>query len=217
VYADPQTVFVAAFLGTPRTNLLEGAVHAADGHALIDLGSQVLELPPGDPRRALVAGHHTRRVTVALRADALTPAAPDAGGVLLRGTVRLVENLGHETLVHLDTGGVRTSVEASRMELPQAEHRLADLFDEPVPRLIPRQRRGGQPPRTARTTYGFYPVWDPDLPGDPPPAGEVVMRLPGVHRPAPGTPMTLAVDLDRLLLFDSGGRRIRPGRVSGVS
>ena len=233
VYADPRTLFVAAFLGTPRTNLLEGAVHVDGDRVLIDLGSQVLEFPPDDPRRDGLAGHHTGRVTVALRADALILAGSPAaaamrGAPLLAGTVRLVENLGHETLVHLDTGGVRTSTETSRMELPEPDQRLVDLpgvepsdlappgsaphgaapLRDTLARLIPRQRQGGQTPRTARTSYGFYPVWDPDLPGDPPAAGEVVVRLPGLHRPARGTPMTFAVDLDRLLVFDRDGRRI---------
>jgi multiple sugar transport system ATP-binding protein len=220
VYADPQTVFVAAFLGTPRTNLLEGAVYVDGDRALLDLGSQVLELPAGDPRRAALARHHTERVTVALRADALTPVADDAPGVLLRGTVRLVENLGHEVLVHLDTGGVRTSTEASRMELPDGQQSLAGMLGEEQPtgggalrqtlsRLVPRQRQPEQLPATARTSYGFYPVYDPELPGDPPPAGEVVARIPAPARPARGDAMTFAVDLDRMLLFDRAGDRIR--------
>jgi multiple sugar transport system ATP-binding protein len=74
VYADPATLFVAAFLGTPRTNLLQGAIYAGpEGRVDIDLGSQVIGLGGDDPRAAALAGHHTERVTVALRADALAP------------------------------------------------------------------------------------------------------------------------------------------------
>jgi multiple sugar transport system ATP-binding protein len=114
VYDDPATLFVAAFLGTPRTNLLEGAVYADAGKVVVDLGSQVLELPPDDPLRAL----HTERVTLALRADAMTPAADNAGGPILRGTVRSVEHLGHEVLLRLDAGTLPTSPQRSRLELP---------------------------------------------------------------------------------------------------
>jgi multiple sugar transport system ATP-binding protein len=114
VYADPATLFVAAFLGTPRTNLLEGAVYADTAKVVVDLGSQVLELPPDDPLRAL----HTERVTLALRADAMSPAAAGAPGPVLRGTVRAVEHLGHEALVRLDTGTLPTAPERSRLELP---------------------------------------------------------------------------------------------------
>jgi multiple sugar transport system ATP-binding protein len=103
VYADPDTLFVAAFLGTPRTSLLAAAVYAEEGRVVLDLGSQVLEVPPDDPRTAGLARHHTERVTVALRA--LTPGP---GSMELRGTVRLVESLGHELLARVDVGGVPT-------------------------------------------------------------------------------------------------------------
>ncbi len=109
VYDDPGTLFVAAFLGTPRTNLLEGAIYADAGKVVVDLGSQVLVLPPDDPLRTL----HTERVTLALRADAMTPVGP-AGTAwpVLRGTVRAVEHLGHEALVRLDAGTLPTSTGA---------------------------------------------------------------------------------------------------------
>jgi multiple sugar transport system ATP-binding protein len=115
VYDDPGTLFVAAFLGTPRTNLLEGAIYADAGKVVVDLGSQVLVLPPDDPLRAL----HTERVTLALRADAMTPVGP-AGTAwpALRGTVRAVEHLGHEALVRLDAGTLPTSAARSLLELP---------------------------------------------------------------------------------------------------
>ena len=104
VYADPETVFVAAFLGTPRTSLLEAAVYATPDGVVIDLGSQVLELPPDDTRTATLADHHTERVTIALRA-----LRPGGGtGMTVRGIVRRVENLGHELLAHVDTGAVPT-------------------------------------------------------------------------------------------------------------
>jgi multiple sugar transport system ATP-binding protein len=115
VYDDPGTLFVAAFLGTPRTNLLEGAIYADAGKVVVDLGSQVLVLPPDDPLRTL----HTERVTLALRADAMTPVGP-AGTAwpVLRGTVRAVEHLGHEALVRLDAGTLPTSPARSLLELP---------------------------------------------------------------------------------------------------
>jgi multiple sugar transport system ATP-binding protein len=104
VYADPATLFVAAFLGTPRASLLEAAVYAGPAGVVIDLGSQVLELPPDDPRAAALAERHTERVTVALRA--LRPDSRE--GMRLTGIVRRVENLGHELLAHVDTGAVPT-------------------------------------------------------------------------------------------------------------
>jgi multiple sugar transport system ATP-binding protein len=231
VYADPATLFVAAFLGTPRTNLLQGAIYSGPGGRVdIDLGSQVIGLPAGDPRAASLAGRHTERITVALRADALTPAlaghdeapAAPAGeepGRTLRGTVRLVENLGHESLVHLDAGAVPTSVELSRLELPDTGQHLAEVVAEDPPAgggvlrqtlsWMRAQGREEEAPVTARTRYGFYPVYDPELPSGPPAQGHLVVRVPAPHLPRVGESMTVAVDLDRLLLFDRAGTRIR--------
>jgi multiple sugar transport system ATP-binding protein len=229
VYADPATLFVAAFLGTPRTNLLQAAVYAGEGgQVTVDLGSQVISIDGSDPRAAALASRHTERVTVALRADALTPVPADdtADGTaaeaipLLRGRVRLVENLGHEALVHLDAGAVPTAIELSRMELPDTGYRLAELVAEEPPtsgslrqtlaRIRPHFRED-EPPVTARTEYGFYPVYDPDVPGESPVKGDLVVRVPAPHLPKVGEPMTLAVDLDRMLLFDRAGNRIRLG------
>src|SRR6266516_3937364 len=73
VYADPATLFVAAFLGPGQTSLLQAAVYAeADGDVVVDLGTQVVRLPAGDPRAAVLAAHHNARVVFGVRADALT-------------------------------------------------------------------------------------------------------------------------------------------------
>jgi len=99
IRSDPVDVFVAGFVGAARTTLVQGAVYTGRGDAsYLDLGEQVLET------RATLPGHHTDRVTVALRTDALTPVPVDADGPVLRGTVSFVEDLGSELLVHMATG-----------------------------------------------------------------------------------------------------------------
>ncbi|WP_326562748.1 ABC transporter ATP-binding protein [Micromonospora sp. NBC_01796] len=219
VYGDPVSLFVAAFLGTPRPSLFQGAVYVDTDRVLIDLGSQLLELSRADPRTRTLVGRHTERVTLAVRPDALTPVVGDTeSGAVLRGRVRSVEQLGHEALVHVDIGGVPTSVAESRLEHPDTGQHLADVLAEDPPtghpfrhtiaRMIPHQRTA-EPPATARTEYGFYPVYDPASRDEPPPAGDLVVRVPALTPPRPGAPMALAVDLDRLLLFDRAGHRIR--------
>jgi multiple sugar transport system ATP-binding protein len=110
VYADPQTLFVAGFLGTPRPSLLEAALHVEGDTVLLDLGGQVLRLPRSDE----LVRHHTERVTVALRA--LTTGTSD---LRLTGVVRAVANQGHEVLARVDIGGVPTPQATTRQELPE--------------------------------------------------------------------------------------------------
>ncbi|GGL01298.1 ABC transporter ATP-binding protein [Mangrovihabitans endophyticus] len=106
VYADPDTVFVAAFLGSPPPSLFEAAVSVTPERVDLDLGSHVVALP----RTAALAGRHGERVTVGVRA--LRP------GDALRGVVRRVDNLGHEVLARVDAGLVPTPLATSGLELP---------------------------------------------------------------------------------------------------
>jgi len=219
VYSNPATVFVAGFLGTPRPNLVQAAIHAAGGRVEIDLGGQVIHVAASDPRARALATLHGQRVTVALRADALTPVADDAEGAVVRGTARFVENLGHESLVHLDAGVVGTAAAMSLLEQPQQRLRESVAGEPPVggggtlrhavTRLIPRHQPAPPEP-TARTEYGFYPVYEEGVAATAA-SGDLVVRVPAPARPRTGESLTFAVDLDRMLLFDHDGARIRVG------
>lgn len=233
VYADPQTLFVAAFLGTPRPTLVQGAIYAGPGGRVdIDLGSQVIRLTADDPHASSLASRHTQRITAALRADALTPLlgpgapapppAPGGGevepGRTLLGTVRLVENLGHESLIHLDVGAVPASGESALLELPESGHLAEAVAEEPpagsgvlrhaLSRIRPHGREEGQAGDTY-TPYGLSPAYDPVTTGGPVPQGHLVVRVPAPHLPRPGDSLRVAVDVGQLLLFDRTGARVR--------
>ncbi|QIQ05537.1 ABC transporter ATP-binding protein [Streptomyces liangshanensis] len=135
VYALPENVFVAAFIGTPRINLLQGVVYAPlDGRMSIDLGRQRLPLPePLSRDHQLLRIQQGRQVVVGLRSEAVRIAPPSQarpGEVALSGIVEHMEYQGHEALVHLNTGS-RAAV-------------VADL-ESPRPRTGPRRRGHGGP------------------------------------------------------------------------
>ncbi|RRR68970.1 ABC transporter ATP-binding protein, partial [Streptomyces sp. RP5T] len=109
VYALPRNVFVAAFIGTPRINLLRGLVRAPlDGAMTISLGKQYLRLPePLSLDHQLLRVQQGREVIVGLRSEAIriakrTSARP--GEMPITGLVEHVEFQGHEVLVHFNTG-----------------------------------------------------------------------------------------------------------------
>ena len=96
VYESPANVFVASFIGTPTMNLVPSTLD--DGTLIapairIPLPSARFRLEQG---RALVAGIRPEHLTLT-----------DAAGAGIRGTVDLVEPLGHESLVHVDAEGAR--------------------------------------------------------------------------------------------------------------
>ncbi|WP_324788816.1 ABC transporter ATP-binding protein [Streptomyces sp. H51] len=216
VYALPRNVFVAAFIGTPRINLLRGVVRAPlDGAMTVSLGKQFLRLPePLSLDHQLLRVQQGREVIVGLRSEAVRiakPASARPGEVALTGLVEHVEFQGHEILVHFDTGSrpaVVPDLEAAR----------------PAGRPDRRRRReGGQTvlhrikERAGSLRAGPVVVLD-----DPPQAGPEPAapdgRLPGdlVVRTTPdiqlrqGMQVPLLVDLAHMFIFDQHGERISP-------
>jgi multiple sugar transport system ATP-binding protein len=97
IFYEPTNLFVAGFIGTPKINLLPAALTStAQGAALLMPGGIALSLPrlPPIPR----AGE----CILGVRAEHLHLVAAHPG--LLGGTIRLVEHLGSETLLHIDAG-----------------------------------------------------------------------------------------------------------------
>ncbi|WP_228984833.1 TOBE domain-containing protein, partial [Streptomyces sp. DH12] len=158
VYSLPENVFVAAFIGTPRINLLRGLVRAPlDGAMTVSLGKQFLRLPePLSLDHQLLRVQQGREVIVGLRSEAVRIAKPSAarpGEVPLTGLVEHLEFQGHEVLVHFDTGSraaVVPELEAPRPApgRPAARRRRRE-GGTVLDRL--RERAGALRPHSART------------------------------------------------------------------
>lgn len=216
VYALPSNVFVAAFIGTPRINLLRGLIRAPlDGAMTISLGKQCLPLrEPWPLDHRLLRVQQGREVIVGLRSEAVRIAKPSEarpGEVAISGLVEHVEFQGHEVLVHFDTGSrpaVVPELEAPRPVRPaRRRRREGGVLD----RL--RERRGGV--RAGPVVVLDHPAdAEPSRADAIPPEG----RLPGdlVVRTTPdfelrhGMQVPLLVDLAHLFVFDRQGERICP-------
>ncbi|MEV0207625.1 ABC transporter ATP-binding protein [Streptomyces sp. NPDC050788] len=217
VYALPRNVFVAAFIGTPRINLLRGLVRAPlDGAMTISLGKQYLRLPePLKLDHQLLRVQQGREVIVGLRSEAVRIAkrtSARAGEVPLTGLVEHVEFQGHEVLVHFNTGSKPAVV--PDLEAPR-----------PAPRPSRRRRRDGAPTvlgrireRAGALRAGPVVVMDDPARGRPVEPASTEPRLPGdlVVRTTPdielrhGMQVPLLVDLAHLFVFDQHGERICP-------
>jgi len=162
LWAQPASVFVAAFLGDPAMRLAAGRLETGEGGTQVVLGGQRLRfhgVPSGRLRAAV-----GRPVVVGIRAEHLTEVPGDdptagtddptggtddpAGTARLRATVERVEHLGHAQLAYCS-------------------------IDAP-----PAAGEGGG-------------------------SAQLVAWLPRGRRPAPGTPVELAVDTRRLSFFDA--------------
>jgi multiple sugar transport system ATP-binding protein len=235
VYSRPGTLYVAAFLGSPRMNLLEASVYVhLDRYIALHLGEQALYLPWHDMRARQVAHYHGERIVVGVRAEALTPVVPDTPGDVLHGRVRYLEHHGHESLAFIDIGAYAVPVDDIGGTAPAPTNgagsrmsRVAQMF-----RRSPRSDRSDEPVQA--TDFLGNPT-GPSANGSGPhgalngsasrsatalaePQGrhhraraEVAVRLAPYPSLRVGDPMSVAIRIDQLHFFDARGQRIDVG------
>jgi multiple sugar transport system ATP-binding protein len=228
VYSRPGTLYVAAFLGSPRMNLLEASVYVhLDRFIALHVGEQVLHLPWHDMRARQVAHYHGERIVVGVRAEALAPVAPDAGGEIIHGRVRYIEHHGHESLAFLDIGAFAVPVDEANPTPPALSptgnrlSKVAGLFrrnnarPERAPEDSDREVFTG-PPVQAATGRAAAPHRASTTLLDPPgrhhrPRAEVAVRLAPYPSLRVGETLSVAVRVDQLHFFDGRGQRIDVG------
>jgi multiple sugar transport system ATP-binding protein len=113
LYNRPGNVFVAGFLGSPRMNFFPAKVAARkEGGVEVALGAMPpLTIPLDDGGERLAAGDD---VVLGVRPESFLLAAAD--GLTIDGTVKVVESLGRETLLYVDTGPLRLVPSEARAE-----------------------------------------------------------------------------------------------------
>ena len=103
LYDHPDNLFVAAFIGSPQMNLVEGVLHLTGESGSVDLGTQSFTVPtrvvsayPGLRR------YDGMRVAVGVRPEDVHDAAMGGSDVsTISGTVEVREGLGSEIVVHV--------------------------------------------------------------------------------------------------------------------
>ena len=210
VYGRPATLYVAAFLGSPRMNLLEASVYVhLDQYVALNFGEQSLYLPWTDIRARAVAHYHGEHIVVGMRAEALTPVAPDVQGDVLRGRIRYLEHHGHESLAFLDIGATAIVVDEMGTGKPDPEPSGAlRRFGGALQKLTGRTSGGGSA-TAVQTREQRDSVLDPGRHHRRP--AELAVRLAPYPAVSPGHPLAVAVRMDALHFFDERGDRIDVG------
>ncbi|MEU7974170.1 ABC transporter ATP-binding protein [Micromonospora sp. NPDC049089] len=209
VYGRPATLYVAAFLGSPRMNLLEASVYVhLDRYVTLNLGDQSLYLPWNDIRSRAVAHYHGERIVVGMRAEALTPVAPDSPGDVLRGRIRYLEHHGHESLAFLDIGATAIVVDemGAPLDPPPVGQRGLRRFGSVMQRLT------GKPVDTQEApASGVQTSVLPDPGRHHRRPAELAVRLAPYPAVSAGHPLAVSVRMDALHFFDERGDRIDVG------
>ena len=215
VYGRPATLYVAAFLGSPRMNLLEAEVYVhLDRHIALHMGDQVLHLPWNDLRSRQVAHFHGERIVIGVRAEALTPVPNDAKGDVLRGRIRYLEHHGHESLAFLDIGATAVVVDEVGGAPPEIPINGGGLR-----RFVNKLTGRGAPPPddhelvAAGRGRGYNKrdsvLSDPGRHHRRP--AELAVRLAPYPAVNHGHPLSVAVRMEALHFFDERGQRIDVG------
>jgi multiple sugar transport system ATP-binding protein len=205
VYRRPATLYVAAFLGSPRMNLLEASVYVhLDQYIVLNFGEQNLYMPWNDPRARAVGRYHGERIVVGIRAEAITPVAPETQGPVLQGRIRYLEHHGHESLAFLDVGATAIVVD----EMSNPVHTQPPV-DSPFKRALQRLTRPGGSDVETRPTGPVSVLNDPGRHHRKP--AELSVRLAPYPAVAPGHPLAIAIRMDAVHFFDERGDRIDVG------
>ena len=135
LYDYPDNLFVAAFIGSPQMNLLEGTLRLTGETGSVQFGSQHLNVPAGVLTAApRLRDYDGKRVGVGIRPETMHDLALGGDDTsTISGVVELREGLGSEIVVHMrvDAPSVRP---ADVDNLSEGE---GSLF---VARLDPRSR-----------------------------------------------------------------------------
>jgi multiple sugar transport system ATP-binding protein len=112
LYDHPDSVFVAAFIGSPSMNLYE-ATMAEDARS-VKVGSQVLPVPDDvHAARPALARYGGKKVVLGVRPEHLPAAHDGDAGPTLVGNVDLIEALGSELVVHFTIDAPRVQPEGA--------------------------------------------------------------------------------------------------------
>jgi ABC-type sugar transport system ATPase subunit len=100
LYHRPENKFVASFIGSPAMNFLPASLSAGSGtEAEVSLGgSDPFKLRPRRPLNRTPVS-----LELGVRPEHVGTTAPGADDVVLDGRIRLLEHLGHTTLLYVDT------------------------------------------------------------------------------------------------------------------
>ncbi|NUR27350.1 MAG: ABC transporter ATP-binding protein [Catenulispora sp.] len=211
VYGKPATLYVAAFLGSPRMNLLEASVYVhLDRYVQLNLGEQSLYLRWDDIRARAVSHYHGERIVVGVRAEALTPVAPDTPGDVLQGRIRYLEHHGHESLAFVDIGATAVVVD----ELGGAPSEVDDNGSRGLRRfghVLGRLSGRGAPRDNGATQVAERTSVLSDGRHHRRPA-ELAVRLAPYPQVSSGHPLAVQVRMEALHFFDERGDRIDVGR-----
>ncbi|MGB3714777.1 MAG: sn-glycerol-3-phosphate ABC transporter ATP-binding protein UgpC [Candidatus Promineifilaceae bacterium] len=105
LYNKPNNVFVAGFIGSPSMNFFNSTLIGEEGDLFVDTGD--FRIPVPKDRKAVFGDYAGKEVVLGIRPEDIHSAEfapPSIDAVPIIATVEVIELLGHELHLFLDTG-----------------------------------------------------------------------------------------------------------------
>jgi multiple sugar transport system ATP-binding protein len=102
LYDKPANRFVGGFIGSPAMNFFEAEIDGAADKVCLKAGDVRLDLAAEGSKK--LADYKEKRVIVGIRPEDLRPTTEHIEGQTIQGRVEVVEPIGNETYVDLNTG-----------------------------------------------------------------------------------------------------------------
>ena len=135
LYHHPENLFVASFIGSPPMNFFKGIVEPDNGRLIfVEAGNDgmALRLALGDALSKKAAAHTGRPLVFGIRpenvTDVLTAGEADPGRTA-EVQIDVVEPMGAETCLYLDTGAHSFVARVRSTDRFEPNHRLKVFFD----------------------------------------------------------------------------------------
>ena len=105
LYNSPHNMFVAGFIGSPSMNFFDATVIKEDGGLFVDTGD--FRLPVPGERNKVYSAYAGKNVTLGIRPEhifAPNYAPPITNKAMVKGTVEVIELLGNELHIYVNSG-----------------------------------------------------------------------------------------------------------------
>ena len=105
LYSTPANIFVAGFIGSPSMNFFDATLVSEEGNLWIDTGDFRVKLPAD--RKPMYGGYVGKQVIFGLRPENIHAPGfepPQIVPAMIEGTIDVVELLGHELHLYVNTG-----------------------------------------------------------------------------------------------------------------
>jgi multiple sugar transport system ATP-binding protein len=125
VFARPQNLFVATFIGSPAMNLIPTTVVSDQRRPVLRAGDLMIPSPDRTVAK-LKAG---QQITLGIRPSDLRLAKPGDPGPIYDATVEVSEFLGTQVLLDMRLGGFEVTAEAPAQDRPATDRPVQIAFD----------------------------------------------------------------------------------------